>query len=209
MSDQIIIELIHVVPPLIWSIVTAIALLVFRSAIRENLLPRITRFKAFGVEVEAAIKQELEKVAEAAPQSVGGSEQRTQVARRASNHANILRGANVLVVDDNPAGMAGTIRILEDLGVNVEIARSTRDAMRALQRKSFDVVNSDMRRGSDPLAGLELIREMRDASLRQPVVLYVGRYEPEKGVPAGAFGITNRIDELINLNIDALERVRT
>jgi DNA-binding NtrC family response regulator len=95
------------------------------------------------------------------------------------------------------------------LGVNVEIARSTRDAMRALQRKSFDVVNSDMRRGSDPLAGLELIREMRDASLRQPVVLYVGRYEPEKGVPAGAFGITNRIDELINLNIDALERVRT
>jgi hypothetical protein len=65
-----------------------------------------------------------------------------------------------------------------------------------------------MVRGSEQTAGLDLIREMRSRNRIEPVILTVARYEPERGVPPYAFGITNRVDELLNLLFDALERTR-
>ena len=41
-----------------------------------------------------------------------------------------------------------------------------------------------------------------------PVIFYVGVFEPERGVPGQAFGITNRPDELLHLTLDALERFK-
>ena len=39
-----------------------------------------------------------------------------------------------------------------------------------------------------------------------PVIFYIGIFDPKLGIPGGAFGITNRPDELLHLVLDALER---
>jgi hypothetical protein len=50
-----------------------------------------------------------------------------------------------------------------------------------------------------------LVREQgRAPDDRLPIIFYIGRYDPTAGTPAGAFGITNRPDQLIHLAIDAL-----
>jgi hypothetical protein len=53
-----------------------------------------------------------------------------------------------------------------------------------------------------------MLPRLREAGFSQPVIFYVGRPEPGAGVPAGAFGLTNRPDQLLQLTIDALSRVR-
>ena len=40
------------------------------------------------------------------------------------------------------------------------------------------------------------------------MIFYVGSLDKEKGTPPGAFGITNRPDELTHCVLDVLERVR-
>jgi hypothetical protein len=56
--------------------------------------------------------------------------------------------------------------------------------------------------------GLRLLKRMRTGGMSQRLIFTVGRYQPERGTPPFAFGITNRVDELLNLVFDALERVR-
>jgi CheY-like chemotaxis protein len=104
--------------------------------------------------------------------------------------------------------MRHVVALLESLGLNVTIATTTEQALEEVNARPFDLVVSDMRRDGDAIAGLTLLKSMRDAGIRTPLIFTVGRYEPDRGVPAGAFGITNRVDELLNLVFDALERTR-
>ena len=53
-----------------------------------------------------------------------------------------------------------------------------------------------------------MLPRLRNAGFHQPVIFYIGRPEPGAGVPAGAFGVTNRPDQLLQLVVDALSRVR-
>jgi hypothetical protein len=65
-----------------------------------------------------------------------------------------------------------------------------------------------MARGNVPDEGLQLLQQMKDKALYCPVIFTVGLYDPSRGTPPYAFGITNRVDELLNLTFDILERVR-
>ena len=208
MDTRVWVELIRLVPTLVWAGVVLLVLLFFGRNIRTDVIPRLTHVEAFGVKLEASIRQGLEQVAASTPESVGGREERTQVARRASRLRDLIHGAKYLLVNDNPREMLGVVRLLDEMAISVTTVESTEDALMALERDRFDVVNSDMRRGSNVTAGLDLLREMRSRGHEEPVILTVGHYEPGKGVPAHAFGITNRVDELLNLVFDALERVR-
>ncbi|MFD8390536.1 hypothetical protein ACFV2N_15340 [Streptomyces sp. NPDC059680] len=166
----------------------------------------MTKFSAFGVEIQASVKEELDRAAEVAPS--GGEFERQQTARRAARVGSVVMGARLLLVNDIPAEMRTPISIFRSLGIAVDVETSTGKALSRLGAKGYDVVISDMRRGSDHSAGTTLLREMRNRNHLQPVIFTVGRYEPERGVPAYAFGITNRIDEMIHLVFDALERTR-
>jgi Response regulator containing CheY-like receiver, AAA-type ATPase, and DNA-binding domains len=200
------IELIHLIPTLIWALVLFSVVLLFRATIREQIFPRLTRFNAFGVEVEIAVKQELDRAAVEKP--AGTEAERTQTARRAARLSEVLRGAHVLLVNDVPEEMLTPTSIMRSLGVEVDIVTSTVSALDSLRHRRYDVVVSDMVRESEQTAGLDLIQKMRSRNRTEPVILTVGRYEPERGVPPYAFGITNRVDELLNLLFDALERAR-
>ncbi len=122
--------------------------------------------------------------------------------------APILRHAQILWVDDNPENNIYEREVLQTLGSNTDVATSTEQGIVALQSKVYDLVVSDMSRGSSPNEGLILLREMRKSRFPQRVVFYVGTVDSEKGKPAESFGITDRPDELLHLLMDILERQR-
>lgn len=153
-----------------------------------------------------AVKEQLDRTAEKQP--VGTEQSRNQVARRAERLSSIINGSRILLVNDIPSQMSNVIRILESVGISVMIASSTSQALSLLSANSFDLVISDMRRGNVPDEGLRFLREMRDRGLHRPTILTVGQYDPDRGTPPYAFGITNRVDNLLNLTFDVLERVR-
>ena len=106
--------------------------------------------------------------------------------------------------------------MLRSFGALITFAATTDEALHALrtsteQHQPFDLILSDISRdlpAPDPTAGLTMLPHLREAGFHQPVIFYVGRPEPGAGVPAGAFGLTNRPDQLLQLTIDALSRVR-
>jgi DNA-binding NtrC family response regulator len=104
--------------------------------------------------------------------------------------------------------MQHVIGILESLNITVLVATSTPQALSLLSTNSFDLVISDMARGNVPDEGLQLLQKMKEQALYCPLVFTVGLYDPARGTPPYAFGITNRVDELLNLTFDILERVR-
>jgi CheY-like chemotaxis protein len=104
--------------------------------------------------------------------------------------------------------MAGVVAILEGLGVDANVVATSQQALSRQDRDPYDVIVSDMRRGLTTDEGLRFLKELRKNGENTPVIFTVGDYRPELGTPPYAFGITNRIDELLNLLFDALERVR-
>lgn len=79
-----------------------------------------------------------------------------------------LEGARALVVDDDPDAASMVRRILEECQVLVDTARSTQEALAALESGSFDVVISDI--GMPGRDGYELAREMRARGIATPAV---------------------------------------
>jgi CheY-like chemotaxis protein len=71
-----------------------------------------------------------------------------------------LRGARVLVVDDDPDARQLISRLLDDYGVNVVSASSARECLHLLQTADPSVLISDI--GMPGTDGHELIREVRE-----------------------------------------------
>jgi CheY-like chemotaxis protein len=157
-------------------------------------------------EIYRIVKEKLDRASEAVP--AGREGERTQVARRAERIASFIQDARILLVNDVPGEMSYVVSLLKSLKLSVTITTSTERALAELDGPMFDIIISDMRRNGDDGAGLALLQSIRDSRIMTPVIFTVGRYQPERGVPGGAFGITNRVDELLNLVFDVLERTR-
>jgi CheY-like chemotaxis protein len=197
-------QLISIIPTVLWVAVIVAVILIFRPTIQAQI-PRITGLKAFGVEA-TFVKEQLDRAAETAP--AGSQSDRNQVSRRAERIAPLLRNSLLLLVNDVPAEMFYVTRILRELNVDVDVVTSTAEALDALMRQPYDVVISDMRRGAVQDEGLRFIRESRARGIYRPTILSVGQFDPGRGTPPYAVGITNRVDELLNFVFDVLERVR-
>jgi esterase/lipase superfamily enzyme/CheY-like chemotaxis protein len=117
-----------------------------------------------------------------------------------------LEGLSILWVDDIPANNAVPERQLRDAGARVVQAASTRDAMVAVARERFAIVISDMARGDEPAAGLDLLRQLQATVPELPVIIYAGRFARDReqvALDAGAFGCTDRPDALHRLVLEA------
>ena len=75
-----------------------------------------------------------------------------------------------------------------------------------ISQVKYDLVLSDMKRDDNPAAGAELLEALSRRRYGTPIVYYAGRLDRTRGAPAGAFGITNRPDELLHYVFDVLER---
>lgn len=178
-------------------------------AFRDEVLPNLSGVRVFGIQLD--IQQTIKHAA--ADRGVDLSEgEESALMARAQRAQPVLRDAEVLWVDATPENNILERRLLHRVGVFVDTARSTDEAIEALGRGPgggrFDLVISDVARASEPTAGLAMIERLRAAGHDQRVVFYVGQVAPGRAVPAGAFGLTNRPDELLHLVIDALERER-
>jgi len=152
------------------------------------------------------MKEDLERVP--GRENVSTPQGRDQVARRASRLQAIIEGARVLLVNDVPREMSHVIAIIRDLGVDMQVATNSDDALSMLASQEFHAVISDMRRGAVQDEGMRFLNRMRQQQLEKPTIFTVARYEPDRGTPPYAFGITNRVDDLLNLLFDILERAR-
>lgn len=212
LKDTILIsEIIKLIPSILWFFLVVTILLLFYRPIRDELLPNLIAFKAAGIEL-SFVKDSIDaaiKLAEKSPQwkvEVSPADKEWAI-NRAKQHLKIFKDVWILWVDDHPENNINERKMFRKLKAEVDIARSTEEALLMLKNNpEYDFVLSDIARGDESMAGLEFLEQFRDVDKTTPVIFYVGVHEPEKGVPIHAFGITNRPDELLHLTLDALER---
>jgi hypothetical protein len=144
------------------------------------------------------------------------------IADRAERINDYLRGAIVLWVDDkDPSQNVAERRALEAFGIHFDLAPSSEEAFKWLDRAHYDAVISNIAREGEvsnhepcfeqPIpagAGCAMAREMhnRYGDKMPPLIFYSWRFPQNVGTPAYALGLTNRVDDLFHLVFDALER---
>ena len=87
---------------------------------------------------------------------------------------NWMAGKTIVWVDDHPENNAVIRVAFKDAGARVFLARSTGEGMDLLQSKdaTIDLVISDMGRGDDPVAGLNLLAAMHLSGMATPRIIY-------------------------------------
>ncbi len=114
----------------------------------------------------------------------------------------------ILWVDDIPSNNDVPAEILRNSGVQITSVLTTQAAMDALSSQSFDLIISDMARGSDKTAGLDLLRELSDRRIKAPAIIFCGAYSAKRyGDEArkyGAVAITSGVTTLLNTAFSVL-----
>ncbi|MEO6039771.1 MAG: response regulator [Saprospiraceae bacterium] len=202
MDNQLLIELIKITPTLLLYTVILIVFLRYRKPFVEGVLPKISGFKAFGFEA-SFVREGIESAARSANKI--GVQASSSLLNRLSYYQK--RALRVLWVDDNPDTVMYESGVLQSLGMQLEFAKTSVNAMDRMGREKFQLVISDINRGGHQTAGLDFMRDMRTHQMQVPMIFYVSTLDPAKGVPPGAFGITDDPNELIHLVLDVAERM--
>lgn len=157
----------------------------------------------------SCVRTQLDKAIEKSTEKNVPEEKRSVAVERAVRLEKMLNGVKILWVDDSPENNDAERNLFVSLGTRVNLARTTEAAISSLKTPSYDLVISDMRRGGDETAGLQLLSEIRKLGKPTPVIFYAAGFDPGRGVPPYAFGMTNRPDELLHLVLDVIERLRS
>jgi CheY-like chemotaxis protein len=182
---------------------------------------RLTGLEAFGLKLALSGGEAMDAAIELAeknpnwPVEVSAADRKAAI-DRANAHRSVFEGAEILWVDDVPSNNRNESRMLRSFGALITFAATTDEALAALrtsvvQNKPFHIIISDIGRGlshPEPTGGLLMLPRLREAGFHQPVIYYIGTPKPDAGVPPGAFGLTHRPDDLLQLVTDALSRVR-
>src|SRR5579885_2399727 len=80
--------------------------------------------------------------------------------------------ARILIVDDNPLGLAARRSVLEELGHRVHTCVLAHDALEQCRAQSFDLVITDYR--MPKMNGTEFIQELRKHDPEIPIILISG-----------------------------------
>lgn len=192
-----------VAPAVLWPLIVILALVLFYRQIIDKL-GDMTSLKVAKFEAEFAdrLAGAQQQNSSATPTEERGAIGRAVRARKS------CEGKRILWVDDEPGNNQQLGEVFKQLlGVSIDYTLTTDDGMRALLTNSdYAMVITDMRRGDHSQAGMELIRSMRERNVYRPTVIYSSLDSSEVGVPAGAFGLTRRADQLLHYVIDICER---
>jgi CheY-like chemotaxis protein len=219
-------ELLGGIAAVLWVIVAFVAVMVLRDLLARNgLLLSKLGVGPSGVTMEftqAKIEQAISGADIEVRRAIGNVAKQS-VATRLERHADLLRNASVLWVDDHPEYNSAIIDLLRAFGATIDTPMSNEDAFSLLAASKYDVVITDVGRdnegpGSD-LKGLELADEVY-TRWNQRVLLFTARFspshvpglsEPERlelvaRVDRSVFARTNRADEALHYILDVLER---
>ncbi len=129
--------------------------------------------------------------------------------QRIASYADSL--AAVLWVDDNPRNNTVLVSAMQASGIEVSLAMSTQEALRALSSRSFGLVITDAGRREageyDGEAGLTLVSLVVERQDHPPVIVYTTARiasQKKKFIDAGATAVTGSPSELMELAFKAL-----
>lgn len=206
MSSEAEVEVIRLLGTALWVGLAAVVFRALQGPLAEYVLPRLSGVKVAGVEVAFLEKGLRTAAAERSVSLPAGSSGR--VARRAQRSEEVARGARVLWVDDLPDSTVSERAVLGSIGVIVDIALDTAEALTRVETAKFDLIISDIERGGDQAAGISFARALARRRASPLLIFYVAEFDPERGLPTGVLGGTTRPDELLHLVLDGLSRVR-
>lgn len=204
MPTEIVVALIAILPGLLAGIVLLMLILVFRKPIVDNILPNLSGLKILGVEI-VLLKKSLDDAATKMNVTVSEGDKWSAL-KRVRHVSPVLRGARVLWVDDDHPRNEELINMLSKFMVTVDKARDTEEAIKLLGRHQYHLIISDIKRGTNRCAGIDMVEELCSKRIYRWTIFYVEKLEP--GMPKNAFNITNRPDHLLHLVMDVLERER-
>jgi len=199
------VEALRTLPSILWVFLAFVAIWLFRAQIKERIGALRSLEGPGGV--KAQFDEGLKDAARATNTEISYVT-RTRLEERIARSADQLRGAHLLWIDDVPSSTLNERTALTALGVVVDTAISSNDAEVLLKSNRYDAVISDIARGDSPEAGLAFISHLRELDPTVPLVFYIRNIDPKLGSPAGALGLTNRPDELLDLLLDAFARSR-
>jgi CheY-like chemotaxis protein len=113
----------------------------------------------------------------------------------------------LLWVDDNPSNNTYEANAFEAVGIKIERALSTQEALQLMQDHSYDAIISDMGRREGPREGYVLLDAIRGRGDDTPYFIYAGSNLPEHDREArqrGAQGSTNDAEDLFKMVVRAV-----
>ncbi|WP_194201954.1 DNA-binding transcriptional response regulator [Glycomyces albidus] len=128
-----------------------------------------------------------------------------RAATRLALSADLLNGGAILWVDDHPEGNESLIRLFRTAGITVDAVVSTARAVLALKEKPYDLVITDMRRGSEAdgaTAGIVLLDRMVEAGVPTPGIIYSSDLGAIPSVHPRAAKVTDSPEELVDAVVD-------
>ena len=204
LNSELSLEMVRIVPSVLWFAFALAALWIFQRSIRRDLIPRLSTFKGFGIEL-SFLRDQLDGAIKKVAADVSKGDRRG-VLRRAELAQPYLRGGRLLWVDDNPDNNEEEIELFRSLGLRVKTVTSTTAALSELRSREYDVVISDYTRAEGESAGPDLARLMSEQDLYKWTIIYTGENPWGRPVPPFLFAITNRPDHLMHYVIDVMER---
>jgi tetratricopeptide (TPR) repeat protein/putative methionine-R-sulfoxide reductase with GAF domain len=122
-----------------------------------------------------------------------------------------LRKVQILWVDDNPRSSEQTTATLLSMGASIVQRLSTKEAMSILSGRGFDIIVTNMSRGQESEAGLDLLRKLGSDGFIIPTIVYSSLWSASIGArtrakAAGAFAACSGVSELVKCILDATGR---
>lgn len=112
-----------------------------------------------------------------------------------------------LWIDDFPENNGYEKSILTSLGIQVDLAKNSAEALILLKAQNYHLVISDIWREDKKAEGIRFMHQvLDDENLDLPFIFYISFFDPTKGVPPGAFGIADLPADFFHLVLDVVER---
>jgi hypothetical protein len=128
-----------------------------------------------------------------------------RAATRLALAADELQGGALLWADDHHEWNEPLIRLFRTAGIIVDTVASSDEAMRALQKRSYDLVVTDMRREREPdgdAAGTRLLDRMIAAGIPTPAVVFSDHPSAHTALHPRAITATNSPEKLVDTVVD-------
>jgi CheY-like chemotaxis protein len=139
------------------------------------------------------------------------SQRGLRAATKLALSADVLQGGAILWVDDHPEWNEPLIRLFRTAGITVDPVASTDEAVRALQRGSYDLVITDMRREREPdgdTAGTRFLDQMVASGVPTPAVIFTGDPIFHTTVHPRVVTVTNSPEILVDAVVDVVSARR-
>jgi hypothetical protein len=196
-SPRSLIELfVPLIPSMLWIVLAVVALLIFYAPL-SALVTRSTKLKLGGaIELEA----KLDRAAKSLPPELRkppSNSRQASLARQWQDLPDLGRPYRVLVAHDEFRIARQIQTAFGALAFQTDVAICPGQIELMLRQFAYDVVVSDIKwdhcttSGSLPQDGIAFLKYAHDSGFVRPTVFFIADYDPSRGTPAYAAGITN------------------